>query len=95
MLDKNCKKVLKFFIKNNSISSYEDLSSHFSNHTNMEIIDIISSLCDGGYIRDIGDDEFILTNKGSTYSHLTIKEWLSNNLLAIIAIIISIIALFN
>ena len=41
----------------------------------------------GGYVES--------TNKGKTYFSKLIANWLINNVLAIIAIIISIIALFN
>ena len=41
----------------------------------------------GGYVES--------TNKGKTYFSKLITNWLINNVLAIIAIIISIIALFN
>lgn len=41
----------------------------------------------GGYVEP--------TNKGKTYFSKLIANWLVNNVLAIIAIIISIIALFN
>ena len=60
-----------------------------------DFIEIIFCLEENAYIKFVRNGYVESTNKGKTYfSHLLV-EWLSHNILAIIAIIISIIALFN
>lgn len=92
MLDKNSKKVLKFFIKNNNANSFATISSHFTKYSNLDLIDILNHLCKKGYLRIIGDSKYYLTNKGKTYKNLSIKLWLSEHIVETSALIISILA---
>ena len=93
MLDKNSKKVLKFFIKNNKTLSYSELATHFDNYFNLDLIDILNSLCKEDYLRIISDSKYYITNKGKTYKSLSIKSWLSEHLIETLALIVSILAL--
>lgn len=92
MLDKNSKKVLKFFIKNNDTNSFAAISSHFSKYSHLDLIDILNHLHKEGYLRIIGDSKYYLTNKGKTYKNLSTKLWLSEHIVETSALIISILA---
>lgn len=78
---------LKKFTKN-------DIQKHFNLTTN-ECRTIINFLKDNGYITYVGDICYKSSNKGRSFFKTLFIKWLSNNVLAIIAIMISIIALFK
>lgn len=78
---------LKKFTKN-------DIQKHF-NLTPNECRTVINFLKDNGYITYIGDIYYKSSSKGKSLLKTLFIKWISNNALAIIAIIISIIALFK
>ena len=63
--------------------------------TSGEVHSLTNELKELGYIYYVGSTSFSTTYKGKTVIKSLICKWLFNNLLAIIAIIISIIALFK
>ena len=60
-----------------------------------DFIEIMNNLNKSDYIRFVGNGFVETTNKGKTFFPNSLIKWVLNNILAIIAIIISIIALFN
>ena len=78
---------LKKFTKN-------DIQKHF-NLTPNECRTVINFFKDNGYITYIGDIYYKSSSKGKSLLKTLFIKWISNNALAIIAIIISIIALFK
>lgn len=86
-------KYLSYINKHGKIS-WVELTKHF-NISKSETIEIVSTLKQQGYISYRGDTQVISTIKGKSFIKSFILKWLSKNILPIIAIIISIIALFN
>ena len=60
-----------------------------------DFVEIMNNLNKSDYIRFVGNGFVETTNKGKTFFPNSLIKWIFNNILAIIAIIISIIALFN
>lgn len=95
-MDYKSKKVLKYLNKHGSMTfSLAKLFKIFPDIDKDYLVEIIHNLNKNDYIKFIGDSSIKSTNKGKTYFYSLFINWLSNNLLAIIAIIISIIALFK
>lgn len=93
MLDFSYLKYLLYANKQNKIS--RKLLCEKYNLSNNDAHNILSALLNNGYIRCSSDVYYVPTYKGKHFIGSFIMKWLSNNLLAIIAIIISIIALFK
>lgn len=72
----------------------KDLCDKF-NLNNNDVYNIINTLSDNGYIKFSRDVYYVPTYKGKHFIISLIAKWLFTNFLAIIAIIISIIALFK
>lgn len=86
----------KYLIYANKIGkiSRKNLKDKFNLDTN-EACNILNTLSNNGYIKFSNDVYYISTYKGKHFMQSFIAKWLFNNLLAIIAIVISIIALFK
>ena len=86
----------KYLIYANKIGkiSRKNLKDKFNLDTN-EAYNILNTLSNNGYIKFSNDVYYIPTYKGKHFMQSLIARWLFNNLLAIIAIVISIIALFK
>ena len=92
-MDRSFNKFLKY-INEKKIVSLKEFEKHF-NLNMYETVEIIKTLCKNQFILPIGDDKYQATYKSKTYFKNSIVSWLINNWLSIIAIIISIIALFK
>ena len=92
-MDKSFNKFLKYINKNH-IVSLDELESKFKLST-YETYEIIKTLQKNDYIIPLGDDEYQSTYKSKTYKKSSFLNLLYTNWLTIIAIIISIIALFK
>ena len=89
-LTKLQRKLLKYIIKNPNIL-FDTLQKHFSLLKN-DLIDNLTILRDLGYLeKDSNFRGFIYpTIQGKSYFELCFKEWLYNNFLAIIDLIIAL-----
>ena len=87
---------IKILLYCNSLKQFtqKDIQNHFNLNTR-ECRDIMHFLRDNGYITYIGDIYYKSSSKGKLILKTLLIEWLSKNILAIIAIVISIIALFK
>lgn len=95
-MDHNSKRILKFLNKNRTmIFSLLKLSQEFPDIDKDYLIEIVDNLKKNGYVKFVGSASIKSTNKGKTYFSSSLINWLYNNALAIVAIIISIIALFK
>lgn len=92
-MDKSFNKFLKYINKNN-IVSLDDFENKFKLNT-YETYEIIKTLQKNNYIISLGDDEYQATYKSKTYKNSSFLDWIYANWLSIIAIIVSIIALFK
>lgn len=92
-MDKSFNKFLKYLNKE-KIVSLENLKDHF-NLSMHEALEVIKNLCSNQYAIAIGDSKYQATYKAKNHFKNSIITWLINNWLSIIAIIISIIALFK
>ena len=63
--------------------------------TKNEVYSITTELKNLGYIYYVGDSSFSTTYKGRTIIKNMIFDWIFKNLLPVVAIVISIIALFK
>ena len=86
-------KILLYCNKNSPVSSSTIRDKY--KMTRNEVHALKSELKEMGYIYYVGDSSFSSTYKSKTIIKSLISQWLFNNVLAIIAIIISIIALFK
>lgn len=93
-MDFNSLKILHIINKKSKETDIEIILSE-SNLPEDDFYEIMYSLEREKYIRFPIGGYVESTNKGKTYFSKLIASWLINNILAIIAIIISIIALFN
>jgi len=82
------------YINKHQKVSWVELADYFK-ISKADAREIVSALKEQEYISYIGDTKFVPTIKGKTFLKSFILNWLFNNVLAIIAIIISIIALFK
>lgn len=82
------------YIVNHGFTHEEDLKRVF-HLTSTDIKNILSTLENNGYILKVHNYMYYPTYKGKTFLLSAICHWLYNNVLSIIAIIISIIALFK
>jgi hypothetical protein len=92
-MDKSFNKFIKFFNKRSEVS-FDELKDTFSLEFT-DAIEIIKTLNKNQYIIPLGDNKYKSTYKAKTITESSILSWLYNNWLSIIAIIISIIALFK
>lgn len=92
-MDKSFNKFIKFFNKRPEVS-FDELKDTF-NLEFVDAIEIIKTLNKNQYIIPLGDNKYKSTYKAKTITESSILSWLYNNWLSIIAIIISIIALFK
>lgn len=92
-MDKSFYKFINYINKNGTVS-LEQLCQDF-NLSLVETVEIIKTLCKNQYIIALGNDKYQSTYKAKTYVESSFLSWLYNNWLSIIAIIISIIALFT
>ena len=83
-----------FYANKKSKISRKQLQNDF-NLDNNDTYNILNTLSDNGYIKFSYDVYYQPTYKGKHLIKSFITKWLYTNLLAIIAIIISIIALFK
>ena len=83
-----------FFIKNLDIVSYKDLCDKF-HLSKADARNILNTLHSNEFIKFYGDTKYSVTFKCKHFIKSIAVKWLFNNFLAIIAIIISIIALFD
>ena len=92
-MDKSFNKFIKFFNKRSEVS-FNELKDTF-NLEFTDAIEIIKTLNKNQYIIPLGDNKYKSTYKAKTITESSILSWLYNNWLSIIAIIVSIIALFK
>lgn len=87
---------IKILLYCNSLKKFtqKDIQDHFNLDTR-ECREIMHLLRDNGYITYIGDICYKSSSKGKSILKTLFIKWLSNNILAIIAIVISVIALFK
>lgn len=95
-MDKNSKKILNFLCKHESNHySIISLSKEFPKIPKDHLIEIIHSLYKENYIRYVGDSSITVTNKGMTHIPVSRSIWISKNIVAILALIVSVIALIR
>ena len=106
-MTKDCEKVLKILYKLHSkhknphtvMELIQEFPPKKQGKIGIALDDILPYLKQNGFLTYFpADDTFFdikLTCQGINYIENRIKEWLSQNLLAILAFIVSIIALFN
>lgn len=83
-----------YYVKDLDKFSYNNLCTKFNISRN-DARNILQTLSNNGYIQHYQDIEYKVTFKGKHFVKSLLSKWLFTNLLAIIAIIISIIALFK
>lgn len=106
-MTKYCKKVLKLlnklYAKDEIPHTTMDIIKHFPQKKQGKIAlvldDVLIELNNLGYLDYIcADDTFFnikISCKGISYVENSLKEWIFRNLIAILALIVSIIALFK
>lgn len=82
------------YINKHSPIHWLDLTSAFG-ITKTEAKETVNYLSANKYISPVGDTKYRSTYKGKHFIKSIFLDWIFNNLLAIIAIVISIIALFK
>lgn len=82
------------YINTQGFTSIYDLESAFSLESE-DIENILNTLVENGYVRVFKDFLYFPTYKGKHFLPSAVLKWLYDNFLSIIAIVISIIALFN
>ena len=93
-MDFNSKKILKFLIKNKDKHfSVAELSKIFSKISKDHIIEIVNNLYKNKYVKYVGDASIKITNKGETYLKVQQNEWISQNLVSILALVLSFVAI--
>lgn len=83
-----------FYIKKLDKVSYKELCNQFGLSKN-DAQNILQTFSSNEFIKFYGDTYYTVTFKSKYFIKSFIFKWIFNNLLAIIAIIISIIALFK
>lgn len=93
-MDNKSKKILKYINKNNNKNfSLLRLIQIFPNISKDHLIEIVHCLYKNDYIKYVGDKGYIKpTNKGKTYFSVARNNWLSKNIIAILALFVSILA---
>lgn len=92
-MDKSFNKFVRYFNKHSEVS-IDELRSVFKLEL-VEAVEIIRTLSQNKYIISIGDNKYQSTYKAKTSIKSSLISWISNNWLSVIAIVISIIALFK
>lgn len=82
------------YINIEGFTTIEDMKSAFGLNTE-DIQNILNTLIQNGYVRIYKNFMYFPTYKGKHFFLSKLCKWLYNNFLSIIAIIISIIALFK
>lgn len=93
-MDYKSYKVLKI-INKYSEGTDIDVIRQKTNVPKDDFIEIVEFLLNNNYIKFPNNGYVESTNKGKTYTLNNVKNWFINNSISIIAIIISIIALFK
>ena len=92
-MDKNTYKVLKFYNSHpTECYSVSTIAKWFPKLTARDLLEIVNYLYKNGYLRFHGDNLFQTTNKGKTYKSVNRKEWISKHIVAILALIVSVLA---
>lgn len=95
-MDKNTYKILKFFNSHpKDVFSISEIAKSYPNISTRDIREMVLLLRENGYLRFVGDAQFQATNKGKTYKNVNRTKWISKNIIAILALIVSVIALFR
>lgn len=93
-MDYQSKKVLKFLNKHTKHNfTLSQLWNHFSNIPEDDLIEILLSLRDSGYVKITFDSEFESTNKGKTYFSVNRSKWISEHIIETLAFIVAFVAL--
>lgn len=92
-MDKSFNKFLNY-INKRKIVSLDELESKFK-LSPYEAFEIITTLCKNEYIIPLGDDKYQATYKSKTYKKSSFLDWFYKNIIAILALIVSIIALLR
>lgn len=90
-MDKSFYKFVNY-INKRKIVSLDELESKFKLNS-YEAFEITKTLCKNEYIIPLGDDEYQATYKSKTYKKSSFLNWLYKNIISILALIVSIIAL--
>lgn len=95
-MDFNSLKILKFLCKNkNNRYSIISLCEQFPKISKDHVVEVVNTLYKNNYIKYVTDTSIKVTNKGKTYFSVVFLNWISTNIIAILALIVSIIALFR
>lgn len=92
-MDHQSKKILKYINKHNYMKfSIAELHKIFPDISKDYLIEIIHNLNKQDYIKFVGDCSIKSTNKGKTYFSSSRSNWISKNIISILALIVSILA---
>lgn len=92
-MDSNSKKILKFLLKNKGNNySISKLVKYFPEIPKDYIIEIIHTLYKNNYIRYVTDSSIRITNQGETFFSVSRSNWISENIVSILALVVSICA---
>ncbi len=92
-MDKNSYNVLKFYIAHpDEMFPISTAAKWFPNLSPRDLLEISNSLAKNGYLRIISGNLFQITNKGKTYKAVNRSSWISKNIIALLALIVSIFA---
>ena len=93
-MDKHTYKILKFYNAHpDETYSISTVAKWFPKLSSRDLIEISKLLEKEGYLRLIQGNLYQSTNKGKTYIYVNRKNWFIKNLTAILALIVSVIAL--
>lgn len=82
------------FLKTNSIIPYSELIPRFR-LDNDGIDNLVNELVKLNLVTKVGRTSIITTYKGRTATYSYMMEWIFKNLIAVFALIVSVIALFR
>lgn len=92
-MDKNTYKILKFYNSHpKDRFSVSSIAKWFPDLSTRDLLEMVGYLRQNGYLRFCGDNLYQATNKGKTYRYVSRKNWLSKNIIAILALVVSILA---
>ena len=92
-MDKNTRKILNFFNAHcKELYSASTVYKMFPNILPKDILEIIHFLCANQYLRVLNGNLYQSTNRGKTYKSVSRNNWISKNIISILALFVSILA---
>lgn len=92
-MDKNTRKILNFLNSHpNEFYSPATVLKIFPNLNPKDILEILNFLSTNNYVRVVSNNLYQSTNKGKNYKSVNRKKWISNHIVAVLALIVSIFA---